>query len=261
MARNHFLELPLELRFKVYYELAMACLNDNRSSGLSGLFLACHQTHQEVRDEYASKVIPMFKILNLWETLSSYMERFRLEWAFDGNALGSIYISSITVSTDALVLDQSNVFDYANHEKRIRCLRSAFRFANHTLTIHLKRGGWHMYPSSMDLIKMLSILPDGKHAFGRVTRLIFQGESYLGHAVKMSNTLRDEMQKTHLSIPETTSPFREICHAWVARFQVARGSWATWLVGFDFEEELPEVEGVVVRDGVYVSVAEEDSHA
>lgn len=250
MAHNYFLELPLELRFKIYHELALSCLNGNRGSDLSGLFRACRQTHQDIKDEYASSVLPILNIMKHWTTLCPEKESLKLDFGYHDSLLRSISISSITVPAHVLKSPSVNFPAHENHRGRIDCLRRISRLSKQTLNLHITPGRWHMCPGAMELFITLSDIHDGQDAFGNATRLILHGDSFLRDARILSDDLLREMQMTHRFRPGATSPYRKVYHVWVARVQQAGSTWGTWLLGFDFEEGLPGVKDVVYRDGV-----------
>jgi hypothetical protein len=81
---NGRFELSLELRFKVYHELVMSCLNDNRGSDVGGLIFACRQIHQEMEDEVIVQARPVFKVMHDWKTLQPDLGSLELQFAEQG---------------------------------------------------------------------------------------------------------------------------------------------------------------------------------
>lgn len=66
---SDLLDLPAELRLQIYEHLIVDCLAHGIVTDVSGLYLACRQTHQEIELEYMGKIKPLLQARSQWQQL------------------------------------------------------------------------------------------------------------------------------------------------------------------------------------------------
>tara|TARA_R110002003_G_scaffold1640_3_gene23360 strand:- start:1194 stop:1955 length:762 start_codon:yes stop_codon:yes gene_type:complete len=246
---NGLFELPLELRFQIYHELVMSCLNDNRGSDVSGLFFACRQIYQEMEEEVISEARRVFQVMHDWKTLQPSIGSLELQFANEGSFTEAIRVTAVSVPTTVFMAHGSKFSDFEVYRRTIQCLRSAFRLSCHTLRIHLLESteDFSMHFCFSKLIWDLHTFHDGHLAFGQAARLVVQGETDNDSIEFIGRELLNGLQDREQYPPKSKSPFREICHTWIARGTEPRSSAEEWMLGYDFEEGLPMPEGIVAQ--------------
>jgi hypothetical protein len=247
---NGLFELPLELRFQIYHELVMSCLNDNRGYDVSGLFFACRQIYQEMEEEVISEARRVFQVMHDWKTLQPGIGSLELQFANEGSFTQAIRVTAVSVPT-TVFMDHGNIFsDFGVYRRTIQCLRSAFRLSCHTLRIHLTLESTNDFSICFCFSKLiwdLHTFHDGHLAFGQAARLVIQVETGFHFAKIISGEFLNGLRDRERYLSKSKSPYREICHTWMARGTGPKSSAEEWMLGYDFGEGLPMPEAVVAQ--------------
>lgn len=248
MASASISQIPLELRYQIYRELVITCLSEECTSDIGGIYLSCHQYHNEIEDECISKARPLLEILQEWRSewraKHGTAGKLDLHLANNNNFAESIQNPTVIMpSTMFPSVHKGHNID-GSFEPAIKCLRRAFRLPHSTLRLGVsvmpKDPPGTVVKSFYRLIYGLYKYHDGELVFGRTKRLVFQ--FWFRH---------DEPTDAIESIRSTITlllgdEFRKGEERWVA-MEPDEGGRVLWSCGFDIEGGLPEAEGIVPR--------------
>jgi hypothetical protein len=243
--------IPLELRHQIYRELVITCLSEECGSDISGIYFSCRQFHTEVEDECISKARPLLDILHEWKTewrtKHDKTGKLHFHLANKGNFAESIALIGITMPSTVFPRDINDYRTDQSFTAAVKCLRRAFRLPHSTLRLGVsvthKDTAGTVVESLCKLLRCLFMNYDGEPAFDKTKRLIFQfwfRNDIPYHAI---SRIRSSM-KWALGPVE----FEHGERAWVAK-KHDEGGRVLWSCGFDAEDGLPEVEGIVPQHG------------